>query len=54
MFFDTFREGGRALRKTWGTTAGLSEPRTQKRSDRLARERISQTEHATAYEPDLA
>jgi len=48
--FHTFREGGRALRKTWGTATRALEraEEAQKRLDRMGREGISQTGHATA------
>ena len=48
--FHTFREGGRALRKTWGTVARALEcaEEAQKRLDRMGRQGKSQTGHATA------
>jgi len=48
--FHTFREGGRALRKTWGTATRALEraEEAQKRLDRMGREGISQTGHTTA------
>ena len=48
--FHTFREGGRALRKTWGraTRALEQAEEAQKRLDRMGREGKSRTGHATA------
>jgi hypothetical protein len=48
--FHTVREGGRALRKTWGTATRALEraEEAQKRLDQMGREGISQTGHATA------
>ena len=46
--FHTFREGGRALRKTWGTATRALERAevAQKELDRLGREGKSRTGHA--------
>jgi hypothetical protein len=48
--FHTFREGGRALRMTWGTATRALEraEEAQKKLDRMGREGISQTGHTTA------
>jgi hypothetical protein len=48
--FHTFREGGRALRKTWGTATRALEraEAAQKKLDRLGREGTSRTGHSTA------
>jgi len=48
--FHTFREGGRALRKTWGTATRALEraEAAQKKLDRLGREGTSRTGHTTA------
>jgi len=48
--FHTFREGGRALRKTWGTATRALEraEEAQKKLDRMDRQGISQTGHTKA------
>jgi hypothetical protein len=48
--FHTFREGGRALRKTWGAATRALEraEEAQKKLDRMSREGTSQAGHTTA------